>query len=90
MDSRTQPFLFSHQEVLFARAGLYIRINQITPSNVVSAMREIEEYQTKKYGYDCVKVIRNKNDPMMVDVYVKRARIPTICNYKNDPKYTLL
>jgi hypothetical protein len=80
-------FLFSHQEVLFARAGLYIRMNQVTPSDVITSMREIEEYQKRTYGYDCVKVVRNRNDPMMVDVYVKRKLPTTICDYRSDPKY---
>ena len=86
MNKKT-TFLFSHQEVLFARAGIYVRMNQVTPRDVTSAMLEIEEYQKKKYGYDCVKVVRNRNDPMMVDVYVKRELTKTICDYRSDPKY---
>ena len=80
-------FYFSHQEVLFARAGILVDVDDITPGDVVKAMKEVEEYQKKKYGYECVKVVRNRYDPMMVDVYVKRYVPKTMCDYKSNKHY---
>ena len=87
MERMNSIFYFSHQEVLFARAGILVSVDDITPSDVVKAMKEVEEYQKRKYGYECVRVVRNKHDPMMVDVYVKRDVPETICDYKSNKLY---
>ena len=72
-----QGFLFSNHETLYGRAGLYLQKEHMTVKDVVDAMKEIEELYKETYGYKCVKVIRNRNDPLMVDVYV----IPNNSNY---------
>lgn len=63
-------FLFSGHETIFGRAGLGFHEDDITPNDYIDAMKEIEDLYKRKYGYWCVRVIRNKNDPLMCDVWV--------------------
>lgn len=71
--NNTTGFYFAGHEPLLGRAGINLRYEHIKPSDILQAMREIEYIYKRKFGYECVKVIRNKNDPLLVDVYV----IPT-------------
>jgi hypothetical protein len=80
MENTEGKFMFSGHETLFGRVGLWVRPEHMTEKDALGAMKEIEDLYKHKYGYKCVRVLRNKNDPLMVDVYVIPNRAKS-CRY---------
>lgn len=68
--SETRKFYYSSTEPIFGRAGLYLRKEHLMPQDYIDGMKEVEELYKQKYGYECVRVVRNQNDPLMCDVWV--------------------
>ena len=63
-------FMFAGHEVIFGRAGVFLREEHLRPHDYIDALKEIENYYKYKYGYKCVRAIRSKTDPLMCDVWV--------------------
>ena len=70
-------FMFSGHESLFGRAGVDLYLEHMSAKDVENAMKEIEDMYKYRYGYKCVRVLRNINDPFIVDVYVVPKKIRT-------------
>lgn len=63
-------FMFAAHEVIFGRAGIFLRVEHLQPHDYIYALKEIENLYRYKYGYKCVRAIRSKTDPLMCDVWV--------------------
>jgi len=64
-------YLFLGYEVLYGRVGLDLKLDNMSLQDQTERIKEIKQIYKDTWGYEDVLIKKDKNDPLMVMIYVK-------------------